>query len=257
MDTTMTSPNQASQNQTTKYKSFAKIKANARGALLTRLTPTIFTTLFYSFLSVILSFLLNSFAYDSSIFNFIIFFVIAILLNTVNEALKYGILQYYINVCTGKKANTSTLFTAFKQTPNRTFPAIFLFAFVSSICQLPMCICDFYQAVYEPDNEMLTYLSAALLFAGLLMYYIFSLFYSMTYYVMMDFPEMKSKDALKMSAWLMKGRKMKLCLMHLSFIPLQILGLLSCNIGNLFVMPYRMASVTFFYLDLTSAKASN
>ena len=48
----------------------------------------------------------------------------------------------------------------------------------------------------------------------------------------------------------MAGNVGRLIYIALSFIPLGILGIMSCYIGFLFVVPYIQATLVFFYLDL-------
>ncbi len=74
--------------------------------------------------------------------------------------------------------------------------------------------------------------------------------YSMAYFVKIDNPEYSAKQALDESERLMKGKKMKLFLLDLSFIGWYILGALCFGIGTLWVNAYQQAARTEFYRDL-------
>jgi len=78
--------------------------------------------------------------------------------------------------------------------------------------------------------------------------------YSMAYYILADNPGMTAMEALKASKNLMKGHKMDLFLLHLTFAGWFILSALSLGIGFLWLSPYMTAAATAFYLDLNTAQ---
>ena len=73
---------------------------------------------------------------------------------------------------------------------------------------------------------------------------------SQVYFIMIDNPGIAVTEAIKTSGRLMAGNVGRLIYIALSFIPLGILGIMSCYIGFLFVVPYIQATLVFFYLDL-------
>lgn len=80
--------------------------------------------------------------------------------------------------------------------------------------------------------------------------------YSMTSYVLHDNPELKYDDAINRSMELMKGQKMKLFLLDLSFIGWVLLGILTLGIGLLWVYPYLHTSHAAFYDNLLEKEAA-
>ena len=74
--------------------------------------------------------------------------------------------------------------------------------------------------------------------------------YSMAYFVKIDNPNYTAKQALDESERLMKGNKMKLFLLDLSFIGWAFLGVLCLGVGTLWVNTYIKATYTEFYRDL-------
>jgi len=74
--------------------------------------------------------------------------------------------------------------------------------------------------------------------------------YSMAFYIMYDNPEIKPLEALKKSQIMMKGYKMKLFLLELSFIGWIVLALLSFGLGFLWLNPYMYLSIANFYENL-------
>ena len=74
--------------------------------------------------------------------------------------------------------------------------------------------------------------------------------YSMTYYIRLDHPEYTVSQAIKASEEMMKGHKMDLFVLHLSFIGWMIVGTFCCGIGMLWVYPYMKAAVAHFYEEI-------
>lgn len=74
--------------------------------------------------------------------------------------------------------------------------------------------------------------------------------YSMVYYILRENPDMPPMDVIRRSKEMMKGHRMDLFLMHLSFIGWGLLSVLTIGIGSLWLAPYVGAATTAFYLDL-------
>ncbi|CAG9611985.1 hypothetical protein BACCIP111899_01157 [Bacillus rhizoplanae] len=80
--------------------------------------------------------------------------------------------------------------------------------------------------------------------------------YSMAYYIMLDHPEYTASEALKKSQKMMKGHKLDLFILSLSFIGWFILGaiigIFTFSIPFLWIYPYYMTTVSHFYLNLVN-----
>lgn len=76
---------------------------------------------------------------------------------------------------------------------------------------------------------------------------IFSLATSMTFYILVENPDLKTMEAIKLSIQMMKGKKWKLFLLSCRFIGWTLLGILTLGIGLLWVYPYMFMSFTIFY----------
>lgn len=74
--------------------------------------------------------------------------------------------------------------------------------------------------------------------------------YSMAYYILLEHPQMSPSDVLRQSKEMMKGHRMDLFILHLSFIGWGILTIFTLGIGTLWLTPYVTAATTAFYLDL-------
>ncbi|MGN1180443.1 MAG: DUF975 family protein, partial [Suilimivivens sp.] len=84
---------------------------------------------------------------------------------------------------------------------------------------------------------------------------ILSLMFSQSFYLMLDFPGYSAKDVLVKSNVIMKGNKGRLFYIDLSFIPLFLLGLCTCCIGFLWILPYYQSTRANFYLDLMKKRS--
>lgn len=74
--------------------------------------------------------------------------------------------------------------------------------------------------------------------------------YALTPYILADHPELSGEQAICRSMAMMQGNKLRLFLLHLSFIGWAILAMLTCGIGFLWLYPYIYASMAAFYEDV-------
>jgi uncharacterized membrane protein len=74
--------------------------------------------------------------------------------------------------------------------------------------------------------------------------------YSMTWYVLVDNPDMGINDAIDRSRAMMDGRKWKLFCLQFRFLGWVLLSILTCFIGLLWVIPYMQTSLANFYGDV-------
>lgn len=79
--------------------------------------------------------------------------------------------------------------------------------------------------------------------------------YSMVYFLLLDYPDLPVNEIWKRSRQLMKGNRLRLFGIELSFIGWILLSILTLGIGILWVQPYMLATETAFYLDLVQQQA--
>ena len=80
--------------------------------------------------------------------------------------------------------------------------------------------------------------------------------YSMTPFIMAENPEMKARDAMRLSEMRMKGHKWELFCLEFSFIGWTLLCVLTLGIGSFFLHPYTNAAYAAFYRDKISPKTA-
>ena len=81
--------------------------------------------------------------------------------------------------------------------------------------------------------------------------------YSMTPYILAENMELSVMEAITESKKMMRGNKFRLFCLELSFIGWDILAVLTLNIGDLWVHPYREAARAAFYREISEARYSN
>lgn len=74
--------------------------------------------------------------------------------------------------------------------------------------------------------------------------------YALTPYLLRDEPELGPDALITRSMRMMRGRKMKLFLLDLSFIGWALLSILTLGVGFLWLIPYVQSARAAFYLDL-------
>lgn len=74
--------------------------------------------------------------------------------------------------------------------------------------------------------------------------------YRLSYYLSLDYPELKPEECITLSRRLMDGYKKQAFLLDLSMIGWYLLGALACGIGTILVDPYAMLARTNFYLSI-------
>lgn len=77
-----------------------------------------------------------------------------------------------------------------------------------------------------------------------------SLSYAMTYYILVDRPELSANEAINLSKDMMYGHKFDLFYLYLSFAGWFVLMILTLGIGALWLYPYIQSAQASFYLDV-------
>lgn len=84
-----------------------------------------------------------------------------------------------------------------------------------------------------------------------------SLAYSMTPFILKDYPELSANQAINLSMKMMEGRKFDLFYLYLSFIGWGILAIFTLGIGYLWLMPYIYTSTAAFYQNVKEEYITN
>lgn len=232
-----------------KYKSSEELKALAKEQLFGKYGTTIgahfiigLITLFISNFSTIF---LNLNTLYGIALNFAISFVISVLMGVLNSGQKY----FYLKIVCGQPATVSDIFYGLKLYPNKAVLIQFNISLRLYIAMLPMTLLNYAVIIY-PDNSVLMLCYSLSMILYLVVLCLVSINYSQVFYLLHDFPEYSVQELLSIGKKLMKGSKFRYFYMMVSFFPLLLLGLLSCGIAWLWLIPYINATDTEFFLDL-------
>ena len=203
--------------------------------------------------------------------------------------LAFGTALFFLKVSKGEKGEVEDLFHAFKSKEAFSFSLIaYLFTViiiipvfvVCSILWVTLFVGDFENIAslinsgtanliengtttpYAMDPLFITEYSSPLFDSGigtivlsaliiiLVPITILSLLLSQVYFILADQKTKSASEAIKMSWNVMKGKKMKLFLLQLSFIGWAILSVFTFFIGLLFLYPYMLTTYAKFYQNL-------
>tara|TARA_B100001778_G_scaffold235249_1_gene196101 strand:- start:64 stop:822 length:759 start_codon:yes stop_codon:yes gene_type:complete len=197
--------------------------------------------------------------------------------------LAFGTALFFLKVSKGEKGEIEDLFQAFKS--KETFFSSLSAYFFTVIILVPILIicvviwvalflgdienissilvgASFEDAPYTIDPSFLNEYSSPLFESGIgtiilsaiiiifVPLIIVSLLLSQVFFVLADEKTSNGFEAIKMSWNVMKGKKMKLFLLQLSFIGWAFLSVLTFFIGFLFLYPYMLTTYSKFYQNL-------
>ena len=232
-----------------RYKSSAELKAIAKehmfnkyGTAIGALVIVSMITMFVSFFSTIF---IDTKTVTGIILNLLISFVVSVLTGLFTSGQRY----FYLKISCGRPVTISDVFYGFKLFPNKAVLIQLYLSIFIYVSMLPMTLMS-YMVARNPKNSLyMLFYSLAMIFYGVVTV-ILSLVYSQAFFLLHDFPNYSAKELLAMSRQLMKGSKGRLFYLNVSFFPLLLLGLLSCGVAYLWLVPYMNATATEFFLDL-------
>ncbi len=246
-----------------KYRSAQELKTRALSMMAGRYGRAAMMTLSYfiwmyliSYAGSILSTMLLRLPYFSSISSNttadIVFTVLAALiamfLGVVAEMFTCGICLYYLNVSTGRDAQTADIFRGFRENPSEVFKISAFLLSPSLIMTIPVNVTsELYIITSDIKWLIISLILFALASAGSLYLH---LTYGIAFFVLLDFPSYSAGRVLGIAGQKMKGHRCRFFMIDLLFIPMFILGILSFGIGLIWIYPLINECRTLFFLNL-------
>lgn len=183
----------------------------------------------------------------------ILLFLVSQVIISLSSLINIGAYLFYLKMACCHPHALSDLFYCFSEGRlGKSVMVAVCMRLPSIICSLPYIIC----AYIYPFPATNSYLLLALI-VGIVVPIPLELALSMSYFLILDFPEYSVKDILSHSIQLMKGNKGRLFYIEISFLPLHILGIFSMGIGYLWLTPYINMTRTLFFLDLMKPNPEN
>ena len=208
----------------------------------------------------------------------ILFLYLLVFLGTflVGAPLTVGYCKIHLDVADGKAVNVGSLFSAFKTCYRHSVGACFRY-YMRTIGAALNPLAGFF--VYNLLLIILTtpemknsLLYGILMLVGFFITYISTIAltlrtsyrYILSFFLLAEHPELRSREALRQSAKLMEGNKMRMFRLHLSFIGWMLLlipaAILTCGIGAYVGMyalyAYILTATAAFYDEISGRTAA-
>lgn len=163
-----------------------------------------------------------------------------------------GITLYFLNLASGQQPVVKDLFYGFRNDSKKALGISAALTLCHAVCLWPSQY--LFQHFLEAQEARWIMYALIALAIGLCVYVPISLGISLSFYLMLDFPQNSGKETLKLCWRLMLGNRKRLFLLELGFLPLLLLCLLSFGIGFLWLEPYMHMTYTCFFLDMMNPK---
>lgn len=238
----------------TSLSSAAQLKAIAKERSLDKYGTLIAANVIIFAIQVVISGI-TTISSSGSILIFVINQLISLIVSILVGLLVSGKAYLYMNLVYSQTISTSDIFFGLRQHPEKAVMIQSLFVLVDFFVSLPTALLLFFVNANTSMNMYIV--MTVLLVIGILINIFVSLTYSQAFFLLHDFPDRSAKELLVTSRNLMKGNRLKLLYLNLSFIPLYILGVVSLFIPLLWISVYRYATIAAFYQDLIAKAGSN
>ncbi len=240
---------QAQASSTPAYRSVAMLKTMATGQLLGKYPIAAAAFLIVVLISSFLQTIPLAFVDQSTLIGVIFFYLVSFIVNLLAGVVRIGVLFMSLKICCNEPLSIRDLFYGFTYQTEKIVIIQCVLSGASLLANLPASVL---LIVYRSTGQY-HFLILSLVFTaiGIGVYCYISLVFSQAMFLLLDFADRTPKDILRMSSVLMAGHKGRLFHLWISFIPLFLLGLFSCCIGFIWVMPYLRVALANFYMDLT------
>lgn len=222
------------------------LKKRARILLTDRHSFFALVTVILFMSDLLLSYIVNhAFPHGGGALNEVLYWAASVLTNMVFYLILAGAMGIYLNLCRGQQCRLGDLWSSFSFRPEQVA--------VYSVLQFVLQTAGTWAFSVHWNTKALssTVLAASVL--GILLI-IIQLGLSMTLFIYCDDRWKSAWQMIRESWQMMRGRKLQLFALNLSFIGVMLLGILSLGIGLLFVRPYMYAAQCLLYLNIRQNK---
>ncbi len=235
------------------YKSSAELKAMAKEQLFGNYGTVIGAFLLVTLISLCMTGISELVIGIDTIPGLLIYYLVNFIISLFAGIFVSGEAYMYLKLTCRQKISVSDVFYGFKVYPDKALTIQFVITLISYVCLAPMTIFNIL-FMNDPTNAVYMLLMTIFMIIGMVISTIVSLMFSQAFFLLQDFPQYSAKELLKMSCQIMKGHKGRLFYIQLSFVPLFLLGILSCCIAFLWIIPYMNAVTSNFYMDVMSKR---
>lgn len=231
------------------HLSSASLKSMAKGQLLGKYSTLVGAYAIHMACVFIVTISAVIFVDTSTVIGNIIYYAVSFIISLLSGLFVFGEAYIYLKLACGQQVSINDLFFGFSKNPDKVLKVQAVLALISMVCNLPSLLFTSSFASLR-NNPYYLLFSVILVLTFSIIDVIIDLMFSQSYYLMLDFPRYSAKEALVNSRKVMTGSKGRLFYIDLSFIPYFLLGLCTCGIAFLWILPYYQSTRANFYLDL-------
>ena len=242
-------------------KNAKALKAIAREKLIGHYGTTIGTMILYRFIALILVNIVSAAIVPANLLTYLVYYGATILVNLFLGVFDSGLAYLFMNLVYSQSVSTADLFHGFKNHPDKAILLHVPIAVVNTLTFIPLQVLS---AMLLKDTRTTAVIDPRYIIFAICISVVMTvvniyvrLMFSQSYYILQDFPDKSSTEILKASMQMMKGSKLRLFSLYISFIPITLLGAVACFIPLLWVGAYSSASDAAFYQDLIAYSNSN
>lgn len=235
-------------------KSSIELKRLAKMSLSGKYGVPIGAFLIYMIISIMISSIIQAFVYPNSVFSTTIYLIITFIISLLETVLIFGLIKLYLDISRGNSLELGTLTYGFTHHPDRIIIVSLLVSLITLAWLAPGFVLLMVY-LFSWSSPLLFLLVVLAFIGGTIMSVIYSLNYSQALFILADNLEITPIEALRESKELMRGNLGRLFYLQISFIGWFLLGLFSCGIGLIWIVPYMGVTSAYFYLDLKGSEA--
>ncbi|MCM1526317.1 MAG: DUF975 family protein [Bacteroides sp.] len=174
-------------------------------------------------------------------------YVLSAILSIFTSVLNIGLYLFCLNLACGRPFRVTDIFHGFRHRFGRSLSLTTVAVLVGQLYSLPY---SFLSNLIEQEAWTAVPSAMPILLIGAVFYVPLSLGLSQMYMLALDFPSLSAGEVIKMSFRIMRGHKLHLFRVQLSFLPLMLLSFFTFGIGDIFLAPYMNVTYCFFFLNL-------
>lgn len=230
------------------FKSIKRLKADARASLLGNLITPVISVLLYLATTAVLTELIANFRTGSVLLSLLLSVIVFLVVNICAKMLRIGLCCIFLRLQLRKGARISDLFYGFRNSSDTAVKISTHLALLELLCMMPLFI-----ALSVLSAKGISGHRGVLLFlfaAGSCASFFFRIYYALIPYLFLDFPRLSARSLLSGGAKMIRGHRIRLFRLYLSFLPLHILTIISMGVAGLWVSCYSQAAEAAFYRDL-------
>lgn len=236
-----------------KHRSNALLFADARQALLGRMTFVSWSFVLYMIISIFVNQLGAAVDLSNWLLTLVFGLAAGFVTSTFASLFGIGLSSIFLNLQYGQPAAVRNLFIAFSGDIDRSVRVRLFVTLGEMVCLLPIQLL-LYFSPWEQAPRFLPLVPVICVISSAA-YLCWTMTYAMTNYLLLDFPDQDAARILQASRNLMRGNRFRLFLLYLRLMPMHLLGIFSLGIANVFASCCQFACSAAFYKDLMSPQA--